>query len=195
MRGAPALAWRIQPAAADPSPNEGCNAYFVSAVLAGGPLYFPPDALLTNNYPPLSFYLVAPLAGLIGDAVFAGRLMAWLAFAAIVALRSSPFRIGATATCSPACSVEYIFAGYMVIDGDIYVGMDDPQVTGARARAVRIVLGGSVSQAAWSSIAAGVLMAAGLFVKHNVLALPLTLALWLAIYDRRAAMRFICSAC
>ena len=55
------------------------DAAFVPAVLAGGPLYFPPDALLTNNYPPLSFYLVAPLAGLIGDAVFAGRLMAWLA--------------------------------------------------------------------------------------------------------------------
>src|SRR5277367_3164070 len=62
-----ALAWRstLQ------SPinyNEGCNAYFVSAVLAGGPLYFPPDALTTNNYPPLSFYLLAPLASLLGDA-------------------------------------------------------------------------------------------------------------------------------
>jgi hypothetical protein len=34
-------------------------------------------------------------------------------------------------------------------------------------------------------------MAAGLFVKHNLVALPLAAALWLLLHDRRAASRFV----
>ncbi len=184
-----ALAWRST-LLAPINYNEGCNAYFVSAVLAGGPLYFPPDALLTNNYPPLSFYLVAPLAGLIGDAVFAGRLVAWLAFGAIVALIVAiPYRRSRDLL---ACLFGgAIFAGYMVINYDIYVGMDDPQMLAHACMLLGLFAVVRFPDAAWSSIAAAVLMAAGLFVKHNVLALPLTLAVWLTVYDRRAAARFV----
>jgi hypothetical protein len=166
--------------------NEGCNAYFVSAVLAGGPLYFAPDALLTNNYPPLSFYLQAPLASLIGDAVFAGRLVAWLAFAAVVALIVAiPYRRNRDLL---ACLFGgMIFAATMVINYDIYVGMDDPQML---AHAF-MLLGLFVALRSGNVIVAAVLMAAALFVKHNVIALPLAFAVWLAIHDRRAAMRFV----
>src|ERR1700730_16456642 len=61
--------------------NEGWNAYYTSLLMQGRPLYYPPQALLTNNYPPLSFLVVGPLAGFLGDALFAGRIVAWLAFA------------------------------------------------------------------------------------------------------------------
>jgi hypothetical protein len=38
--------------------NEGWNAYLADAAIHGSmPLYPSPDSLVTNNYPPLSFYL------------------------------------------------------------------------------------------------------------------------------------------
>jgi hypothetical protein len=170
--------------------NEGCNAYFVSVVLAGGPLYFPPDALLTNNYPPLSFYLLAPLTSLIGDAVFAGRLAAWLAFAAVTALIVAiPYRRNRDLL---ACLFGgAIFAGYMVINYDIYVGMNDPQMLAHALMLLGLFVALRSPGETRSSVAAAVLMAAALFVKHNIIALPLAFAVWLAIHDRRAAMRFV----
>jgi hypothetical protein len=186
--------------------NEGFNAYFVSAVLAGGPLYFPPAALLTDNYPPLSFYLLAPLTSLIGDAVFAGRLVAWLAFAAVAALivaipyrpasaeaKLLRLRAGRRNRGLLACLFGgAIFAAYMVTNYDIYVGMDDPQML---AHAIMLLglffIVGPHDGKTWPAIAAAVLMGAALFVKHNVVALPLALAAWLAIHDRRAAVRFV----
>jgi hypothetical protein len=168
----------------------------VSAVLAGGPLYFPPDALLTNNYPPLSFYLLAPLAGLLGDAVFAGRLVAWLAFAAVTALIVAiPYRRNRDLLASLFGGM--IFVAYMVINYDIYVGMNDPQMLAHAIMLLglfvaigsrNVITGDGI---AGNGIAAGVLMATGLFVKHNVIALPVALAAWLAVYDRRAAVRFV----
>jgi len=170
--------------------NEGPNAYFVSAVLAGGPLYFPPEALPTNNYPPLFFYLLAPLTSLIGDAIFAGRLLAWLAFAAVTALIVAiPYRRNRDLL---ACLFGgTIFAAYMVTNYDIYVGMDDPQILAHAIMLLGLFVALRSPHASWSSIAAAILMAAGLFVKHNIVALPAALAVWLAIHYRRAAVRFV----
>src|SRR5262249_45037990 len=65
-------------------PNEGWNAAHTTALMAGHPLY--PASLMVNNYPPLSFYAVAALATLTGDAVIAGRLLSLLSFLAACAL-------------------------------------------------------------------------------------------------------------
>jgi len=169
--------------------NEGCNAYFVSAVLSHTPLYFPPDALLTNNYPPLSFYLEAPLASLMGDAIFAGRLVAWLAFAAAAAfIVAICYRLQRDRIAAGLAGM--LFVGVIVINYDIYVGMNDPQML-----AHAIMLCGLWfllrRPDALGTAAVAVLMAAALFVKHNILALPLAVAVWLAVYSRRAAAGFV----
>src|SRR3954452_21315861 len=52
--------------------NEGWNAYNADAAAAGH-LYPPPDALIGNNYPPLSFLLIGGLARQFGDALYIGR--------------------------------------------------------------------------------------------------------------------------
>jgi hypothetical protein len=57
-------------------PNEGWNAYFGDAAIHGGVLYPPADALITNNYPPLSFYIVGGIGYLTGNTIFAGRAIA-----------------------------------------------------------------------------------------------------------------------
>ena len=43
-------------------PNEGWNAYFADAAMGKMPLYPSTDQLITNNYPPLSFYIVSSWA-------------------------------------------------------------------------------------------------------------------------------------
>ena len=170
--------------------NEGCNAYFVSTVLAHTPLYFPPDALLTNNYPPLSFYLLAPLASLMGDAIFAGRLVAWLAFAAVAAfIVAICYRLHGDRIA--ALLAGMIFPGFIVINYDIYVGMNDPQMLAHAIMLCGLWFLLRRPDSLGCIVAAAALMAAALFVKHNILALPLAVAAWLAVYNRRAAIRFV----
>ena len=53
-------------------PNEGWNAYHALAAMAGRGLYPPPGALMINNYPPLSFFLVGALGRITGDMIVAG---------------------------------------------------------------------------------------------------------------------------
>jgi hypothetical protein len=84
-----------------------------------------------------------------------------------------------------------------------YVAMDDPQwlaqaiMLGGLAvllhkRGISRLLGGEVPVPA--VMGAALLMVAGGFVKHNLIALPLTATLWLAIYHRRAAALWVLAA-
>src|SRR5580765_3083964 len=68
------------PVLAPLDPNEGWNAAHALALLAGHGLYPPPQSLMVNNYPPLSFYLVAGLARQSHDAILIGRWLSLLAF-------------------------------------------------------------------------------------------------------------------
>ena len=169
--------------------NEGWNAYYTSLVLHGRPLYYPPTALLINNYPPLSFLLVAPVAALVGDALLAGRLVAWLAFAAVaVTIAAILWRLDRDRVA--AIFGAAVFTSYMVVNYSIYVGMDDPQMLAHAFTLLGLYVYLRWSASTWASIAAAVLMCCGLFTKHNIIGLPVTLAIWLFIYDRKACWRF-----
>src|ERR1700742_3158346 len=56
--------------------NEGWNAYWAQVAWHGGCLYPALDSPVSNNYPPLSFYIVGALGSLLGNNIFAGRLLA-----------------------------------------------------------------------------------------------------------------------
>jgi hypothetical protein len=169
-------------------PNEGWNAAHALAVLAGHALYPPTDSssgsLMVNNYPPLSFYLAAALARLTGDAVIAGRILSLLAFLATcggIALVLRQMVCGAAARLFAVL----FFAAVLLIASD-YVAMDDPQLLGHALQ-----LGALLLLVRGQSLAAALVFAASLFFKHNLLALPLTAAIWLLQQDRRAGWRFI----
>jgi hypothetical protein len=68
--------------------------------------------------------------------------------------------------------------------------MDDPQWLAQAVMMCGLSVYLRAPEKPSSALVAGVLMAVALFVKHNIVALPLTLLLWLAVRDRRAAMRF-----
>ena len=54
--------------------------------MEGSPLYPRSPALLLNNYPPLSFYLVGLFGKIVGNYIIAGRILCFLSFFGIAAL-------------------------------------------------------------------------------------------------------------
>ena len=63
--------------------NEGWNACYQNIAIGKTSLYPALNQLITNNYPPLSFYVVGFFGKLIGDNVLAGRLLSLLALVVI----------------------------------------------------------------------------------------------------------------
>src|ERR1700678_1982453 len=63
--------------------NEPWNAYHADAVASGQVLYPAATSLVGNNYPPLSFYLVAAVAAGTFDAPYVGRMLSIVAALAI----------------------------------------------------------------------------------------------------------------
>ena len=173
--------------------NEGWNAFHALRLRTGGPLYPPVSPSVFINYPPLSFYIVSALGGVIGDDIIAGRLVA-LAALLITALNvglaarrlGAPTEIAIAAVLAFLCFISIYFTDY--------VGVDDPQwlAQAFQSCALVIVFGGKRDWRTMTVIA--LLVVAGLFVKHNVLSLPLGITLWLLIEDRKALLRWLISA-
>lgn len=159
-------------------PNEGWNAYNTAAAMSGAPLY--PHGLFVDNYPPLSFYIVGALGG---HPIVAGRVVSLLALLAVAAAIFAAARMMGAGRPAALFAALW-FAGGMLVFTD-YVGMDDPQLLGHAVAmlGLLLLLRGNLADAALA-------MSLALFVKHNLVALPLACALWLAATDRRGAMRF-----
>src|SRR5438552_377814 len=174
-------------------PNEGWNAYFADAAINGGVLYPAADALITNNYPPLSFYIVGAIGHLTGDNIFAGRVIALLSLLFVAWsiyhwLRST----GSATRFSLFAAVTFL--GYAVTYARDYVAMDDPQWLGHA-----LIMGGLL--VLWRSpedtrhlLIGAVLMIAGGWTKHLLIPLPVTASLWLLWRSRPAFARWmVCS--
>lgn len=169
--------------------TEGWFAYRVLNLLHGDKLYWPADAWVTNNYPPLGLLLVGGVARLGVDPLFAARIVSFIGFAACatfigLAVRRAEDDVMA-GFCAAAC-----FAATFATTFDGGVGHGDPQVPGEAFMLAGLYLLVRAPQAPRAHIGAALLMAVGLFTKHNIIALPLTVLFWLGWHDRRAALRF-----
>lgn len=167
--------------------NEGWNAYQAAAAF-DGTLYPHPPHFFINNYPPLSFYIVGGLDYLIGDAIVTGRLVACAAFVALSAMLAvAARRLG----CSLA---EAMFAVVLFVSTTLalshYVGIDDPQFLGQAVSTAALLILLRDNAGAAGIWCAAALMAAGVFTKHNVIALPIASVGWLWGRNRRAAIQF-----
>jgi hypothetical protein len=166
-------------------PNEGWNAYLAAAAMAGHPY---PDAhsYIVNNYPPLSFYLVGVVGRIIGDNIIAGRIVSLIAvFGVAAGIFQAARMMGCRAI--PAAFASFLFMAWLIV-GSNYVGMNDPQMLGHALEIAALLL---VLRHSPNDIAAAVLFAVAVFVKHNLVAMPIAVGLWLVIEDRARARRFI----
>jgi hypothetical protein len=169
-------------------PNEGWNAYHALHAMSGGALYPPPGSFLFNNYPPLSFYVIGGLGALIGDNIVAGRIVSLLAVLGIAAgIHFAARRM--RADFGPSLFAALMFVGGLLVFTD-YVGMDDPQLLGHALATAGLLLLLREPRTARVTVCAGLLMTLAFFIKHNLVAMPVALALWLALFDRRNALWF-----
>ncbi len=176
------------PAHASLNVNEGWNAGHVARAFGAGLLYPSPDALFANNYPPLSFFVVGLVEPIVGDAIIAGRIVSLLSQIAVglaiyvIAGRLVRDRLFAAAAAG-------LFAALSVTILRKYLAMNDPQWLGQAFMAWALVLlvprrvGARLG--AGTVIAAAALVVAGGLVKHNLVAIPIAVTLWLWFTDRR----------
>jgi hypothetical protein len=172
--------------------NEGWNAYHAQTALAGGALYPPADSLISNNYPPLSFFVVAALARPSGDCILAGR---WLALLSELLVAVNLFSLTRYFCANPAGAALASLAFLLCIgvNAQDYVAMDDPQWLGAALMTTGAVLFLRASERSSRKLefTSAVLCVTALFVKHNLMALPLALAIWALLVNRRALLGWL----
>lgn len=173
--------------------NEGWNAYWAAAAWSGADLYPPPTALKMNTYLPLWFYVTGALGSLVGDNIIAGRIVAGAALLGtagavflIVRAMTGLRRDGMTAAAA-LLAMSAVFYGP-------YIAANDPQWAGnllmtlAMLAVVRKASGekGPVP----IHLVIPLLVAAGL-IKHNVMAAPASIAIYLLLFRTAEFPRFL----
>jgi hypothetical protein len=170
--------------------NEGWNGFHALRFRTGGDLYPPVSPGQFINYPPLSFWVVGSLASVLGDDIVAGRIISAIGLgisALNVALAARRLGVSAELAAIAAlaflCFVAMFFSDYTVVD--------DPQWLAQALQSTGLgVLLGNRRDWQWLAVVALLLVAGGL-AKQLLVALPLSVTVWLAFEDRRALLRWI----
>ncbi|BFU92217.1 MAG: hypothetical protein NTAFB01_34040 [Nitrospira sp.] len=174
-------------------PNEGWNAFNSNHLRKGEPLYPPYDTLISNNYPPLSFYLNASLATLLGDDILAGRVLSLISLLAVAGvLGACVVEMGGRG--AEAVIMSLFFLAFIAMFADHYIGMADPQWF---SHAVQLsgfyLLLKSRNRGTLFYLSILMMVTSG-FIKQNLIVLPLAVFLWLFVCDRAAIVRFSVAA-
>ena len=165
--------------------GEGWNAYWAARAMAGAPLYTSEASPITDNYPPLSFYLFGLAGRLAGDQIIGGRLLSLAALAACTAMTGMlAARLGAGRRWGVATGGAFLL--YAATFTWRYVGTHDPQWLAASFTvAALLLLSGPRGPSVGRLVGAAALLVTGGLVKHNQLAAPIAVTIWLARGDRR----------
>jgi hypothetical protein len=174
-------------------PNEGWNAFFSKIAMAGGDLYPAGASLITNNYPPLSFYVVG-LGGLVtGDNIFAGRIVALISML-VVAGNLYCWLRAAGAAVRIALLGAATFLAFAVTYGQAYVAMDDPQwLAHALMTTGLVVLWRGRASTRAIVVARALMVAAGL-TKHILIPIPIAVTFYLMRRSRRDFITWMVSS-
>lgn len=167
--------------------NEGWVVEVAARFIAGEPLYTRTDGVVSANYPPLWYWLLAAVgtAGL--DMNTTGRVIeilslpACAAFVALIALRLD---------AGPRVAV---FAGvaFLGIAGSwlpAYIGINDPHLTGQAIMLAGVWL--ALRRTPMAMWLGALLCAIAGFAKHSLLPIPFSFAAYLLLVDRRAFIHF-----
>ena len=183
-----AVVWRV-PMRFPFDPNEGWNAFHAASAFEGPALYPPVGSFYFNNYPPLSFYAVRSLGALLGDHIVAGRILAVASFACL--LTCTALAASALGASRGAAAFGCAFLAAQLLVYSNYVGMNDPQMFGHALAATGLALVLRHPRRSLSVGMGAVLFACSVFVKPNLLALPLATFLWLMLWHKRSAPAFV----
>jgi hypothetical protein len=165
--------------------NEGWNAYWSTRALTGQPIYTNIGSPLSNNYTPLSFYIVGWFGRAIGDLVLAGRILALAGLggcALLVGLVAA--RLGKETRWGWAAAASFLVIAVTIAPR--YIAADDPQWMAEAIQMIALwILVQRPQFTATRLIAACLILLLAGLIKHNQVALPLAITLALAVHDRR----------
>ncbi len=170
--------------------NEGWNAYWAATASSGGQLYPPMDALVSNNYPPASFFLVGLASKITGDPILAGRAIALLSFL-LVAVNIILWlrRVGVRNSLAILSGAAFIVTLDALAHG--MIGTDDPQWIGHALMTTGMLVLWRNPQSTPRLAGTAAMMMLGLWVKHLLIPMPATIIIWLSRLDRRALWKCI----
>jgi hypothetical protein len=182
--------WMVHPilwlfAMAPKGYDEGWNAFVAMRAMSHLPLYPEDQTLHTNNYPPISFYVVGILGSMVGDNIFAGRIISLISFLIIagqIIVVLHLLRCG----WSVATFAGLVFVGGFIGLHDSYIGSNDPQMLGHAVMLTGLTVLLAKPGSRRHVIIAAVLMILAGLIKHNLLALPLAITAWFLLRDRGA---------
>jgi hypothetical protein len=163
--------------------NEGWNAARALAASRHQPLYAAPPGLDMTNYPPLSFHIVAWLLPWLNDAVLVGRYLSLAALAGLCCLAALIVRRCVAERHAGWCA-GLLLALWLAIWMPSRIGIDDPQVLGMLFECLGFWLflrGWQAERSVWASAPFFML---ALFIKQNLIALPLGAGLSLLLLGR-----------
>lgn len=165
--------------------NEGWNAYHAMRFQQTGTPYPAVGGVVMNNYTPFWFPLLA-LFGVVADnLIMAGRLLAALGFAALLAVSAAVGQSlrGRAGALAAFVSVAVLFA----CEASSYIGIADPQFVAQAACASALLLAMRARTTRdWRYLAAMAVAVFAGFLKHNLAALPFALMV-AALFDGRPA--------
>lgn len=173
--------------------NEGWNAYFQARAINGGTLYSEHSMFFFCNYPPLSFFLVGALGHLLGDPILAGRLVSIAALALIILTIARIVRFSGSNQLEALAAASVCLIAFVTFYVD-YVGMNDPQLLGMAFSigALGMALCGTGSTGRGALVA--LLITASLLIKHNLLVVPIIIALDMWVKgNRRQLTAYTCT--
>jgi hypothetical protein len=171
------------------SPNEAWNAYHADRVLQGLPLYPTPDSLITNNYPPLSFYLTAALSWISAlDPAYVGRALS-LAGIAVTALAIAACvrQLGGSRLAAAVAGFWFVATSARFYED--YVGVNDPHILGLAITATALAWFLRRQAQGRAPEPAILLMAVAGFHKQTLIATPVTALVWLLAHNWRLGLR------
>ena len=173
--------------------NEAWNGWQVDRLRSGAPLYPAINALIINNYPPLSFYLVEIVRPAFENSILAGRYLSIISvFVIALAIYLSARQLDVGRWAASLGAVWFI-ATMTRFFGE-YAGMNDPNLL-----ALAVMASGFVvflrSQSQQSIYFAFSLMILAGLIKHNLVAIPLSaiVILWLTNRGRAVVTVLYCA--
>jgi hypothetical protein len=168
--------------------NEPWNAFLADAAFGAGPLYPPVEGLTGNNYTPLSFYILGGLQRLGGDALYWGRALSILSTLGIGAAVYALVRIWGGTRASGAVAGLW-FVATMSAFYPTYVGLNDPHLLGLAVMCAALVWFFHLWRTGRAVEPAVLLMVVAGFIKHTLIAPPLTALIFLLLQDWRRGLR------
>jgi len=173
--------------------NEGWNAYFALRFAETGSPYQASGELVTNNYPPLWFALVALVGKFTPSMVAAGRL---LSTAGLLLLLGSAAGIGRCLRGTWGGIAALVAVAFVMgTQANEWVAVADPQQFAQGVSAFGVFLAVRAREPSTVGYQTAVLAAifAG-FIKHNLAAVPAALLVTALLDSRRAFVKTVTTA-